>query len=289
MGQELVFDASGSTDPDGHPLTFRWDFNDGTTATGARVTHAFQKIGPHSIGVTVSNGRFSDLAYCDFLAYEDVPEPATEGHAADWSWEELEGRNYQWHVPRGQKASDATVTAVANPKTKIEISDDREVHLVGNVSLGLRVAPASEAAIRLLYPRTKNAGIPLAGKTSLDFWVKTINNNTHAWKGLHAHGDDLRVAHQVLPTPAERRPEELAGRPRLDPQEHPAARQRSVESRGRGPRHHELDDHRVLPVGRRAVPSLARRHDRQVTTGDRGKDQGPGGTRLSPPGPFCCD
>ena len=184
MGQQLVFDASGSTDPDGRPLTFHWNFNDGTTATGARVTHAFQTIGPRSIGVTVTNGRFSDLAYCDLLAYEDVPESATEGHAADWSWEELEGRNYQWHVPRGKKASDAKVTPVAKPNTKIEISDDREVHLVGNASLGLRVAPASEAAVRLLYPRTKNLGIPLAGKTSLDFWVKMVNNNTHAWKGF---------------------------------------------------------------------------------------------------------
>ena len=84
----------------------------------------------------------------------------------------------------GQKALDAPVTPVSNPQTKVEISDDREVRLVGNSSLALRVAPASENAIRLLYPRTKNAGIPLAGKTSLVFWVKMLNNNIHAWKGL---------------------------------------------------------------------------------------------------------
>ena len=38
----VVLDASGSSDPGGNPLTFRWDFDDGTTATGPRVTHAFQ-------------------------------------------------------------------------------------------------------------------------------------------------------------------------------------------------------------------------------------------------------
>jgi parallel beta-helix repeat protein len=184
LGQQVVLDASGSSDPDGHPLRFRWDFNDGTTAAGPRVSHAFEKIGPHSVGVTVTNGRFSDLAYCNFLAYEDVSEFGTEGHAADWSWEELQGRNYQWHVPRGQKASTAAVTPVANPQTKVQLSDDRAVRLVGNMSLALRVAPASENAIRLLYPRAKNAGIPLAGKTSLVFWVKMLNNNIHAWKGF---------------------------------------------------------------------------------------------------------
>ena len=44
--------------------------------------------------------------------------------------------------------------------------------------------PASENAVRLLYPRAKNAGISLKGKTSLVYWVKCLNNNMHAWKGL---------------------------------------------------------------------------------------------------------
>jgi parallel beta-helix repeat protein len=184
LGQQFVLDASGSSEPDGHPLSFRWDFHDGTTATGPRVTHAFTKVGPYSPGVTVTNGRFSDLAYCDFLAYEDVSEPATEGRAADWSWEQLEGRDYGWHVPRGKQPSPSPVKPAATPTTKVEIGDDRQVRLVGNASLHVCVAPGSENAVRLLYPRSKDAGITLTGKTSLVFWVKMLNNNIHAWKGL---------------------------------------------------------------------------------------------------------
>ncbi|PON16275.1 hypothetical protein C2W62_19355 [Candidatus Entotheonella serta] len=38
-GQTLVFDAGGSIDPDGRNKDFFWDFGDGETATGLRVTH----------------------------------------------------------------------------------------------------------------------------------------------------------------------------------------------------------------------------------------------------------
>ena len=52
--------------------------------------HVFHKIGPYSVGVTATNGRFSDLAYRDFLVYEDLPEFGTEGQAADWTWAEVQ-------------------------------------------------------------------------------------------------------------------------------------------------------------------------------------------------------
>jgi parallel beta-helix repeat protein len=183
MGQTIVLDASGSTDPGGNPLSFRWEFADGwpcsygTTASGPRVTHAFGKIGPHSVGVTVTNGRFSDLAYRDFLVYEDLPEFGTEGQAVDWSWGEVQPREGLHQRDVGP------AIPIPNPQTKMEIRDDYEVRLVGKSSLALRVAPSGNDIV-LLYPKAKNAGIPLAGKTELVFWVKWINTNVHAWMGL---------------------------------------------------------------------------------------------------------
>jgi outer membrane protein OmpA-like peptidoglycan-associated protein len=57
--QLLNFDASGSSDPDGDPLTYRWDFGDGTTAdfTFPRATHRYTAPGNYLVSVTVSDGK----------------------------------------------------------------------------------------------------------------------------------------------------------------------------------------------------------------------------------------
>lgn len=53
----VTFDASGSCDPDGTPVTtYSWRFSDGGTASGPTVQHAFAWIGQHSATVTVSDG-----------------------------------------------------------------------------------------------------------------------------------------------------------------------------------------------------------------------------------------
>ncbi len=59
IGDDVTFDASGSTDEDGSITTYEWDFDgDGTTdATGETVTHAFSETGEHTVSVTVSDER----------------------------------------------------------------------------------------------------------------------------------------------------------------------------------------------------------------------------------------
>jgi len=54
---DVAFDASTSTDPDNDPLSFAWNFGDGTTGTGAILTHRYQTVGTYNAVVTVSDGR----------------------------------------------------------------------------------------------------------------------------------------------------------------------------------------------------------------------------------------
>lgn len=49
----VTLDASGSHDPDGTVGEITWDFGDGTSATGAVVSHAFGTLGTHDVRVTV--------------------------------------------------------------------------------------------------------------------------------------------------------------------------------------------------------------------------------------------
>ena len=55
--QELAcnFDAGASADPDGAIVSYYWQFGDGATGSGARVSHAFATDGAYEVRLTVSD------------------------------------------------------------------------------------------------------------------------------------------------------------------------------------------------------------------------------------------
>lgn len=55
-GEALTFDAGSSSDPDGDVLAYRWDFGDGETGTGAKVSHRYAKGGTYRVSVVVDDG-----------------------------------------------------------------------------------------------------------------------------------------------------------------------------------------------------------------------------------------
>lgn len=55
-GDQITFDASGSTDPDGQIANYRWDLGDGTVLEGpdkVTVTHAYEKQGTYRVTLVV--------------------------------------------------------------------------------------------------------------------------------------------------------------------------------------------------------------------------------------------
>lgn len=54
-GEQVEFDASGSSDPDGSIASYEWDFGDGSTATGQTVTHTFNTDDRYTVTLTVTD------------------------------------------------------------------------------------------------------------------------------------------------------------------------------------------------------------------------------------------
>ncbi len=112
VGESVNFGGQGSSDPDGTIVAYEWDFDDGGTATGSTVTHAFPATVTYDVRLTVRDddgatdsvtrsitvrpsddvGWISPVAHEDpaaewtdaELAYNNVTNPNTEAGARFW-------------------------------------------------------------------------------------------------------------------------------------------------------------------------------------------------------------
>jgi parallel beta-helix repeat protein len=156
IGEVVEFDARASRDPASSELKFNWDLGDGTLDSANHVQHAFKTPGFHRLGLTVTNGTLSDLAWRDFYVVEDLPELATESQADQWG-------------------------EVTEPNLKIAYHNDPATKLAGKSSVHAVIDPYHGQRASLLFPRNQPANWSLQGKTHLVFWLKTINPNL-AWQ-----------------------------------------------------------------------------------------------------------
>ena len=56
-GQDVSFDATTSSDPDGDTLTYAWNYGDGGSDTGVTPAAHHFSAGSHTVTLTVSDGK----------------------------------------------------------------------------------------------------------------------------------------------------------------------------------------------------------------------------------------
>ena len=67
----ILFDGSGSFDPDSDPLTYAWDFGDTTTGTGALPVHSYLAAGIYNACLTVNDGSLNSAPACTMAVVYD--------------------------------------------------------------------------------------------------------------------------------------------------------------------------------------------------------------------------
>lgn len=75
--QPITFDGSKSSDPDGKPLTYSWDFGDGSTIVGQNptVSYAYAAGGTYTVTLIVNDGAFDSAPSKTTATVSEVDDP----------------------------------------------------------------------------------------------------------------------------------------------------------------------------------------------------------------------
>lgn len=141
-GEEITFDASGSTDPQDLPLTYRWELGDGTVEAGATVTHTYTTPGVYRAGLTVKNSELGDVLGFIVTVVPDGQELDGDAGASAWAL----------------SASNAAL-------------DTYTTHRVAG-SKAVKVSAASGQDYRLTYPATKDLSVNFGEYSALSLFVE---------------------------------------------------------------------------------------------------------------------
>jgi PKD repeat protein len=174
------FDATDSYDPEGDPLTYHWDFGDGTTSTEARPAHTYASdTGDVIVRLTVDDGQASASSTMKVLSVPPIPDGTTPGVVQITSETGLEFGP----VPPGSSA-----TRVFTIHNLDESPTGWVAARVGHVGPGFTVAPES-----VTLPPGESADVTVTfspteeGHRSVQFGI-VANATNRNYVSFLAHG-----------------------------------------------------------------------------------------------------
>jgi len=146
VGLEVIFDGSASEDAEGPITSYEWNFGDGTTGTGATVSHVYTNAGTFTavLGVTDEGGLTgTDMAQVTVVAgnqppvadpggpYDGVANEPVSFDGSGSSDPEGEPLQYDWDFGDGKTGTAATpshtYTAAGSYVVTLTVTDDQGV------------------------------------------------------------------------------------------------------------------------------------------------------------------
>lgn len=166
----VSFDASGSSDPNGDPLNYIWDFGDGNNDFGVSPSHTYTTPGSYTATVTASDGDLTDNASIVITV-----SPAGGGSCTTV---QLDANDFEsgWGIwnDGGNDCELSTYAQYANSGTYcVQLRDNTSGSVMTTNSLNL--AAYTELNVAFSYITSS------FGKTSDDFWLQISTNGGATW------------------------------------------------------------------------------------------------------------
>jgi probable HAF family extracellular repeat protein len=182
----IRFDGSRSTDPDADPLTYTWDFGDGTTGTGAAPTHAYARSGGYTVTLVVSDGWINSIpARVPVTVTNAAPVALLSGPTSGFKLTALtwngsgssdangDALSYIWNFGDGSSATTSTPTtthsyaAVGSYRVTLTVNDGETSSSPATADVAIQSRPpiANAGPDRTVVQRT---AVGLNGAASTD-------------------------------------------------------------------------------------------------------------------------
>jgi serine protease len=181
----IAFDGSGSCDSDGDPLTYAWDFGDGSTEIGVNPTHAYAAGGTYTVTLVVNDGKVDsepNTTTADITEVNDPPvadagpnqttlvnEDVTFNGSGSY---DIDGTitTYEWEFGDGTTGTGMTTThaygAAGTYTANLTVTDDDELKDTDTVVVTVTEEPAYTMHIGSIVMSTDS---------------KTRGRNTFVW------------------------------------------------------------------------------------------------------------
>jgi PKD repeat protein len=125
IGQPVIFDATGSMDPDGTITAYMWDFGDGKTGTGPTPSHSYAADGVYNVTLTVTDDAGATDSAGTRVTIEPVADVFLSKLQAPKSVKTATGNTVSKSVTAtgdGNTTQDASVTLAAVASAGVTVS-----------------------------------------------------------------------------------------------------------------------------------------------------------------------